>query len=123
MAGALARGAQDLLEDESFDRKPSVQLPELDLFLDMQEIVESAVELGRVVIGGLAEGLFEDERVVRRSRLQVGYGTAAVADGARLQQPAPVAHQRVEQPGGLAPVIQEGLEHARHLTRPAARQR
>ncbi len=65
MAGALARGAQDLLEDESFDRKPSVQLAQLDLFLDAQEIVEPAIELGRVVIGGLAEGLFEDKGMIR----------------------------------------------------------
>ena len=50
-------GAQDLLEDEALDRQPGIELAKLDLLLDAQERVEPAVELGRVVIGSLAESL------------------------------------------------------------------
>jgi hypothetical protein len=82
-------GAEDLLEDEAFDRQPSIEFAQFDLFLDPQQIVESPVELRRRVVGGLAKGLLDDERMVGHPGLQVGQATAPVADGARLQQPAP----------------------------------
>src|ERR1700674_399001 len=121
--GTSASGAEYLLEDEALDREPGIELAKRDLLLDAQEIVEPAVELRRRVVGGLAKGLLDDERMVRHPGLQVRHATAPITDGAGLQQPAPVAHQRVEQPGRLAAGIQERLQDARDLALTAARER
>src|SRR6202521_625682 len=82
--GTSASGAEYLLEDEALDREPGIELAELDLFLDAQETVAPAVELRRRVVGGLAKGLLDDERIVGHPCLQVRQAASPVTDGARL---------------------------------------
>src|SRR5205823_6956141 len=41
---SLAGGAEHLLQDEALDGKPSIELTQLDLLLELQQLVEAAVQ-------------------------------------------------------------------------------
>ena len=45
--------------------------------------------------------------MLRKSRLQVGYRPTTIPNRARLQQAAPVADQRVKQPGWFTSRIEQ----------------
>src|SRR5438094_2667682 len=103
----LACDAQHLLENEALHGKPGIELTQLDLLLELQQLVEAAVQLGGAVVGRLSERFLQDKGVLRKSRLQVGYCPTTIPNRARLQQAAPVADQRVKQPGWFTSRIEQ----------------
>src|SRR5437763_1972944 len=103
----LACGAQHLLEDEALHGKPGIELSQLDLLLEPQQLVEAAVQLGGAVVGRLSERLLKHKGMLRKSRLQVGYCPTTIPNRARLQQAAPVANQRIKQPGWFTSRIEQ----------------